>query len=138
MNLTEDKKDRFTILVYRLSDFTNNLLDLVTMAIPTAVAIFNSENVSGEVLFQERVRRAFLESECAKGGHLMGDLKFSVMLCPRDARRRDLDNYAFKIPQDALVAAGVIKDGKQIVHLEAEMCRCKTCFYPFLMRVKQC
>lgn len=47
-------------------------------------------------------------------------------LCPRDNRRRDLDNI-LKSTLDGLVDAGVFPDDSQVVQLEAKKCECKSC-----------
>lgn len=48
---------------------------------------------------------------------LLGRLAVSIVLCPPDKRRRDLDNN-FKAVLDALAYAGIYKDDSQIDRLE--------------------
>ncbi len=73
--------------------------------------------------FRARVKKAFLESECAKKGPMTGDVEYVCKLCPRN-KRSDLDNY-LKQPLDALQHAGVFADDRQVVRIDAELCRCR-------------
>ncbi len=85
--------------------------------------------------WREKVKKVFLESECAKGGPMTKDVECKVKLCPRDRRRRDVDNY-LKIALDGLQHAGTLLDDRQVTHLCARMCRCQSCFTSFVCSVK--
>ena len=61
---------------------------------------------------------------------LAGELGFVVRACPRDRRRRDLDNL-FKAVLDTMEKLGAFGDDRQISEIDAKMCRCRKCPYAY-------
>jgi len=53
-----------------------------------------------------------------------------VRACPRDRRRRDLDNL-FKAVLDSFEKNGAFGDDRQISRIDAELCRCRNCPFAY-------
>ena len=75
--------------------------------------------------FQEAVR-----SQLTCPLPLEGELGFQVRACPRDRRRRDLDNL-FKSVLDTLGKNGAFGDDRQVSLIDAQLCRCRQCPFAY-------
>ncbi len=67
---------------------------------------------------------------------MRGDVSVRFVMCPRDRRRRDVDNY-LKQGLDSLEHSGCFFNDQQVVHICASKCRCMSCFLPFVMAVQE-
>ena len=75
--------------------------------------------------FQETVRE---QLRCPTP--LEGELGFEALVCPRDRRRRDLDNL-FKSVLDTFEKIGAFGDDRQISQITAKMCHCRKCPFAY-------
>ena len=64
-----------------------------------------------------------------------GKLRFSYKMCPRDQRKRDLDNYC-KAVLDACQNMGVFENDANVIALEAVKCDCLQC-PPFSFKIEE-
>lgn len=81
--------------------------------------------MAGRVIISEKGRqyRALVIQHVIISGpfkKLQGNLSMTIILCPPDRRRRDVDNYQ-KPLLDALTHAGIWSDDSQVKKLTTEM-----------------
>lgn len=56
----------------------------------------------------------------------LDEVAVEIFICPKDRRKRDLDN-CIKSCLDALEAAGALRDDHQVAHLMVQRCPCRQC-----------